>query len=97
MNKPVRQSTQGGEFNTNYASKVEIVMSNIDAMKNVIWNFQMDVLQDTNRYTMILGQDILSEINIELCLYDNYIRGNGSAHKGCRTPMKDASKIKFNS
>ena len=45
---------------------------------------------------MILGRDILSEINVDLCISGNIIRRNGCAYEGYTTPMKNVSKINFN-
>ena len=76
--KTVHWSIQGGNFNTNYTSKVEIVLPKLDIIKSVTWNFHVDVSQGKRRYNMILGHDILSKLKIYLCLSDNTIRANGS-------------------
>ena len=39
--KPVRWKTQGGEFQKNYQSKVEIVLPEQNAMKGITWNFKV--------------------------------------------------------
>ena len=56
----------------------------------------MYYLQVDHKYNMILGCDILSKLNIDLCFSDNKIRGNEGSYKGCKTQMKDVSKINFN-
>ena len=56
----VRWIKQGGDFNTNYISKVKFVLPELDAMKSVTWNFHVDDLQGNHRYDMVLGGDILS-------------------------------------
>ena len=46
---------------------------------------------------MILGRDILYELNIDLCLSDNTIWVNVGTYKGCTASTKDVSNINFNS
>ena len=58
ITKPFRWSTQGGDFNTNSTSKVEIVLPGIDEMKSMTWNFHVDDLQGTHRYDMKPGSNI---------------------------------------
>ena len=57
MTNPVYLSTQGGDFNTNYTSKEEIVLNELDTTKSVTWNFHIDESQGTHRDDMILGRD----------------------------------------
>ena len=63
MTNPVRWSTQGGDFNTDYTFKVENALVGLNLTKSVTWNFHLDELQDTYWYIMILGSDILYKIN----------------------------------
>ena len=56
--KQLHRSTQGGDFNTNSTSKVEIVLPGIDEMKSMTWNFHVDDLQGTHRYDMKPGSNI---------------------------------------
>ena len=46
---------------------------------------------------MILGRDILYELNIDLYLSDNTIWVNGGTCEGCTASTKDVSDINFNS
>ena len=48
--KPVRWITQGGDLNTNYTSKLENLLPDIDEKKSVKWNLYVDELQGTHRY-----------------------------------------------
>ena len=41
----------------------------------------MDDSQENSRYDMIIGQGLLSELQIGLCLSDYNIRGNGRAYE----------------
>ena len=68
-------------------SEVEIVLHDIDATKNVIWNLHMDDLQRTHGYVMIPRLDILFKINIDLFFYNNTSRGNVCTREGCTDPM----------
>ena len=63
--KKVHWITQGDDFNTNYTSNVEMVLTYLDATKSVTCNFHMDNLQDLHRYDMILGRNVFYELNIE--------------------------------
>ena len=38
---------------------------------------------------MIIGQDLLLNLELDLCFYDYTIKGNGGTYKGCTAPMKD--------
>ena len=53
--KHIRLSKKGGDFNTNYTSKVEIILTDLYMTKSVMWNFHMDNSQGTHKYVMILG------------------------------------------
>ena len=56
--KPVRWITQGGDFQTTYKSKVEIVLPELDATNIITWDFHVDDSQGNHKYGMILGRDI---------------------------------------
>ena len=76
MTKPVRRSTQGGDFNINQRSKVQIVLPEIYATKSVTWNFHMNDSQVPHMYGMILGWDIFSELNIDANVVRTYRHTN---------------------
>ena len=46
-------------------------------------------LSGNHKYNLILGNDIFSELQIDLCFSDKTIRVNGGAYEGCTSPMKD--------
>ena len=48
--KQLHRSTQGGDFNTNYKIRLEIVLPELDATKIIMCNFHVDYLQGTFRY-----------------------------------------------
>ena len=54
MTNPVHWRTQGGGFNKNYTSKVEMVLPELDLMKKLSWDFHVDDLQGNHGYDMIL-------------------------------------------
>ena len=95
--KPVCRITKGGEFNSKYTSKVEIVLTDKYETKSVTWNFHEDYLQGNRRYDMILGINIFYKLNIDLCFSDNTSRGNGGTYEEGTAPMKGVSEIGFNS
>ena len=45
---------------------------------------------------MIIGSNLLSELNIGLCLSNDTVRVNESLYNGFNNPMKDILKNKFN-
>ena len=53
-------------LNTNFTSKVEIILPAIDAMEHMMCNFYVDDSQGRHRYCMIIGCCILSKLNIDL-------------------------------
>ena len=68
--KPVCWNTQGGEFQMRYTTNVDTILPELYATKIAKWNFHVDDSQNKHRYDIILGRDILSELNIYLRLYD---------------------------
>ena len=56
----------------------------------------MDDGQVCQSNEMILGRELFSKLNIDLCSSDNNTRGNVGTYEGCNSPMKDGSKMIFN-
>ena len=56
-------------------------------------NFHVNDSQDTHRYYMILGHDIFSQLNIDLCFSNNTIRGGEVTYKGCNATMKKIENL----
>ena len=48
----------------------------------------MGYLQGNHKYDIILGRDTFSELQINLCSFNNIRRGDVGAYKGCTAPMK---------
>ena len=96
MTKPVHWNAQVGKFNTNYTSKVEIVMTKLDATKFLTWNLYLSDLKVKHRYDMILVCDILYKLKIYLLFSNNTIRVNRGAYKGYVALMDDVLRINFN-
>ena len=44
MTQPVKWSTQGSDFQKNYTTNVEFIPPELDAKKNVTYNFQVNEL-----------------------------------------------------
>ena len=84
------------DFHINSKSKVEIVLPKLDTMKIITWNFHVDYSQGNHKYNMILRYYILSELQIDICLSDNTIRGNICVYAGCTAPIKYVTNINFN-
>ena len=48
----------------------------------------MDDSQKKSRHDMIIGRDLLSEIQLDLCFSDHTIRENGGEYEVCTISMK---------
>ena len=64
---PIQWLTQAGVFETKYKSKVEFILPELDETKIVEWDFHVDVSRSNNRYDMILGRDIMSALDLDVC------------------------------
>ena len=62
MTMQFRWITQGGDFNTSYNSKVEILLPELDEAKSMTWNLYVGDFQGKHIYDMILGRDIFLDI-----------------------------------
>ena len=87
--QPVKWRTQGSDFLTPHKTNVELVPPELDATKTVPWDFHVDDSQKNSQYDMIKGQDLLSEIQLDLCFSDYTIRGNGGAYEECNVYLKN--------
>ena len=61
----------------------------------ITWNFHVGCSQGNLMYNFILGYDILSELQIGICFYNNTITLNWGAYEGWTDPMKDVKNINF--
>ena len=84
----VKRITQDCDFQTKYITNAEFIPSDVDAMKIVTYKFNVDEPQENERYDMIMGRDILSDLQIDFCLSDYIIRGNRGAYEVCMDSMK---------
>ena len=73
--QPVKWSTQGGEFLTAHKTNVELVSPELDAKKSMECIFLMDSSQNSSRYDMIIGRDLLLELKLYLRFSDYKIKG----------------------
>ena len=72
---------------------MELVLTELDMMKSVTWSFHVDDSQKNSRYDMIIGQDLLLELKLDLCLSDYTIKGNGGVYEVFKAPMKYPSNL----
>ena len=84
----VRWSTQGVDFNTNYTSKLEILLLELDKTESATFNFHVDGFQGNHIYNIIPERDILLELKIYPCFSEDISRVNGGTYKGCTAPIK---------
>ena len=63
-----------------HQSKVEIVLPELDTTKIISRNFHLNDSHGNHKYDVILGRDILSELQVCLCFSDKKIRVNGGAY-----------------
>ena len=59
--------------------------------KNATWNFHVHDSQDNSRYDMIIGRDLLSELQMDICFSDFTIRVNGGAYEECTSSTRDTN------
>ena len=96
MTKPVHWNAHGRNRIVHDTSKVEIVMTKLDATKCLTWNLYLSDLKVKHRYDMILVCDILYKLKIYLLFSNNTIRVNRGAYKGYVALMDDVLRINFN-
>ena len=89
----VRWSTQGGDLKNKFTTKVEIFLPELDVTKSVMWYFHLDDLQGHHMYDMILGLDIFSGLNMDLCLSYNTIRKMEACMKSVMPRWMTSRKI----
>ena len=78
---------------TTYKTNVELVLRELDAIKSVTWNIHMDDSQRNARYDIIVGRDLLSGLQLDLCFYYYTIGGNGGTYEGCAVSMNYPSDL----
>ena len=76
---------------TTHTTNVDFVLTELNATKILTWNFHVDDLWKHSRYNMIMGQDLLSELQIYLYFSGYTIRVNVGAYKGCTISMRGMS------
>ena len=76
---------------TTNTTNVYFLLPELDATKSVTWNCHVDKFQENERYDMIIGQYLLSKIQIDLCLPDFTIRLNEGMCKGFTASMRDTN------
>ena len=88
MTKLVHFSTQWCDCNTDFTSKIQILLTELDVRKMITWNYHVDESQGKHKYDMILGRDIFSELKIVLYFYNNTIWVDGGAYEVFTSMMK---------
>ena len=61
-------NTKGGNFTTNYTTKLKFTLPELDANKIVTWKCHVDDSDDNNRHDMIIGRDLLAALSMSLDL-----------------------------
>ena len=73
---------------------MELVLPELDVTKRVTWSFHVADLHKKLRYDMIIGQDLLFELKLYLCLFDYTIGGNGGTYEGYTVSTNDPSDLR---
>ena len=90
----MQRHKQAGNI-TNYDKvKVYFILTSFSATDVVTWKYHMDDYTK-GRYGMILGQDILTELGLNLKLFENVIKFDDGRFKGFTTAMVDLSTYAF--
>ena len=95
--QPVKWSTQGSDFLTTYKTNVKWIQLELNVTKSVTWNFHVDDLQKNWWYVMIIGPDLFSKLQLDLCFSEHIIMGNGGAYEKCTVSMKYPSDLRDDS
>ena len=86
-------NTKGGNFTTNYKAKVQITLPELDSNKIINWECHIDDNDNNNRYDMIIGRDLLSELKFCVDFGNNIISCNEGPFTGCSTRMKEIDDV----
>ena len=78
-------NTQAGNITTNLKVKIDFILPTNSAMNVVTWNCHMDD-SAKGRYDMILGQDILTELGLNLKFSEHVIKADDGPFNGSTTP-----------
>ena len=90
----MQRHKQAGNI-TNYDKvKVYFILTSFSATDVVTWKYHMDDYTK-GRYGMILGRDILTELGLNLKLFENVIKFDDGRFKGFTTAMVDLSTYAF--
>ena len=74
--------------------KVDFTLPALSAMNVVTWKFHVDE-SAKGQYNMILGQDLLSELELNLRFSDHVIEADYSTFKRSKTPIVDLGAYEF--
>ena len=59
-------NTKGGNFTTKYTANVKFTLPELDANKIVTWKCHVDDSDESGRYDMIIGRDLLAALSLSL-------------------------------
>ena len=68
-------NTQAGNITTNLKVEVDFTLHVLSTMNVRMWKCHVDD-STKGRYDMILGQDLLTELRLNLYLYEHVIKAN---------------------
>ena len=93
-NAVIQWHTLAGNITTNLKVTVDFTLSALSVANVMTWKFHVD---DSNkgRYDMILGQDIWTELGLNLKFYEHVIEADDGLFKGSTTPMVDLGTYGF--
>ena len=86
--------TQARNIATNLWDELDFTLPALIAMYVMSWDCNVDN-SDKSRYDIILGQDLLTELILNLKSSEHFIKADYGTFKGSTTPMVDLGKYIF--
>ena len=87
-------NTKADNITTNLKVKVNFTLPKISATNIVIWKCHVDESAN-GRYDIILGRDLLSELELNFKSSDHAIEAYDGPSEGFTTPIVDLGTYKF--
>ena len=87
-------NTQAGNITNNIKVKIDFTLPALSPTNVVTWKCNVDE-SARGRYNIILGQDILSELGLNLKFSEHFIESDDGPFNGSTTPMIDLGTYIF--
>ena len=91
---PMQLHTQAVNITTNIKVEVYFTLLALSVTNVATWKFHVDD-SGRGRYGMVLGQDLLTELGLNLKFSEHVIEADDGTFKGSTTPMVDLGTYIF--